>query len=434
MSRHTFRQEEIKLVEELHQQIEDYFRKNWVNGWLLFGTNFTGFENVHNKNAFFLRVQEQIDTKLNDRYGLKYAAANNISIDSIRRFLLKEKLSFDKRTLNAFLLLIDSPHNWQQYKVEGFGKHQIAQTNLKSNSKFIWGGIAILVLLSGFMVYLFSRNTSSPEPEFSVALIDSEGFPKRVKVSYDFTNVPFCEASFFFDIYNVALKANKGDTIVSTSLPKYSMFKLFVDGKQNKEVKLNIPSEGWIGVLNNRIPLKQESFIRNDVMQVIMDKSYQKTDEDFYTSFMNFRDFQVSGDAFQLEADIMNNKGCGGIWAYDISVDIVGSESSISFNLLSPDATQYLVLKAGNTDFRAGKNVGQVQNLGVKLDNWKHLVVSAKDQRLFIKLDKKLLFEGKFEGEIGNIQGLQLYAKGSGAFKKVQLKDLQGQNEKLVSL
>ncbi len=413
---------EHKIINRLWSETREYFESHWNREWRVHGSAFNGFENIHNKNSFFEDIKEKIDQKLIEKYGLASAAGKSISIDSIRRFLLRTKDNFDDKVLEAFLLLTGSKLTWNEYKiaiVASVKPEQQAYFSAKSR----WVGVVILLIMGLVATGLYLRRLQkASEIHFSAVLTESIGGLPKVKIFYDLQKAEYKVASIFFDQHRINLTSPAGDTLVSSSLPKRSQVRLYHDDKPVKTIDILIPSQGWVGSINNRVPLKAETFLKNGMMHCPpSDKIKEMYGPEYYTSFMNFREFKINGDSFLLEAEVMNSPGTGGIWAYDVSVDIVGTRDNIVFNLLNPDASMYARLVVARTNFEEGDKARYLPRLAVDLSRWRHLKVATHNRKFQIILDDEILVESDYSGEIGEIQGLQFYMKGSGAVRNVRL-------------
>ncbi len=423
-----------QALNRLRSQVRAYFKMYWYTDWARHSSVFTGYEHIPNKNNFYEDVKDRIDQKLSEKYGLIAASKKSVSIDSVRRFLLETKDSFDDKVLEAFLLLTGSDLTWDEYKVSNLSGER-AYRKAGMRRKTLWLGAVFFLITALSAVTLYRLRPHGPaEVYLSTVLIPgSSGIPK-VKITYDLKGAQYKSATIFFDHYRLNLMSEKGDTLVGSVLPGKSVAKLYLDDKLVRTIPVLIPSSGWAGSINNKIPLNQETFLKDGELHFrSSDKLKEMYGPEYYTSFLNFREFGVHGDSFSLEAELMNSEATGGLWAYDVSVDIVGTKEDMVFNLLSPDATMYARLSVAETDFSTGVRAGVLPRLGVDLSHWRQLNVSTRNQRFQISLDNEVLVESDYTGEIGEIVGVQFYLKGSGAVRNVSLQPF-GEPEKRINL
>lgn len=436
MARLSPSEEDIYVISCLHAHVTGWFQKNWSGNWLSHGSHFESFEKIHNKSNFFEDVKEEIDKRLTQKYGLVAASKKAISTDSIRRFLLQRKMSFDDKVTEAFLALTDPGLNWSEYREKTlFAAHiPMAPAYAVASRLFTPLRVAVLIILLLLVtagLYWQKREKTLSDFKFSATLLTPEGFPKTTRVTYDLKNIKYETARIFADNQRIDLHAAQGELTLNSSVPKKSTIKLYIDDKMAREVILAIPSDGWWGGINNKVPLTKESFMKNGIMQISASQNLDKIYGEFYTSFIYIRKFDIDADNLSLAAEVINNAEVGGIWGYDISVDILGSRGNMVFNLLSPDASQYSRLKVAETDFTEGARSYVLSRLGVKLHDWSTLEVSTKNNTFRIRLNGEVLVEESYEGKLGNLMGIQYYMKGSGAVKNVRLQPYDG---KVVSL
>lgn len=421
MARLSPSQEDIYAVSTLHAHVTSWFQKNWAGTWLHHGAHFDGFEKIHNKSSFFEDVREAIDQRLTEKYGLMAASKKAISIDSIRRFLLQSKSSFDDKVMEAFLALTDPELSWSEYRERVLTHKPVSHTPSRLPRQIAAALMLIVFLAAGG--WYFQKREKNGDFSFSAEVSTSQGFPKTTRISYALENMKYKTAWIFADNEKINLTDAKGELSLNSFMPKKSCIKLFLDDRMVKEIVLAVPSDGWYGSINNRIPLPKESFMQNGILQFTGSHNTGRVYEEPYISFMYFSAFKMDADKLTLTADVINNAETGGIWAYDVSVDVLGTEGNMTFNLLSPDAVIYSKLKVAHTDLSAGNGSHLLSRLGVKLSDWSALEVITRDHTFRISLNGKVLVEEKYEGNLGSLTGVQFYLKGSGAIKNVRLQE-----------
>ncbi len=294
-----------------------------------------------------------------------------------------------------------------------------------SDKKYMYGflGLLLLIIVVSVAVYSSSKEeTSIPEMKISV-VENSANFPKEIKVAYDLKSEEFLKNSKI-SFMTTPILLNKLQGVVSLTAPYPNLYwiSLFNKDKSFDAQGVLLPSDGWMGFLNTYQPLPKEAWWANGLMHLKAISNEQKLpNQDYYSNFLNFKNFGVEGESFTLEADLKNPPAEGSPWAHDVSVDIVGFKTSVTFNFLSPDGIQYANLIVGDTDFKIGNKQQVLQKLGVLFPEWTHLTVSCRDKKINIMLDNTTIINESYEGEIGQIVGLQFFFKGSGYLKNVTL-------------
>lgn len=309
--------------------------------------------------------------------------------------------------------------------LNGLSSRARNKTKKFSDRRYLYGflGLLFLIIMVSVVVYSsFKEETSLPEMKISVG-DNSVNFPKEIKVAYDLKSEEFLKNSrISFMTTPILLKKLRGVVSLTAPHPNLYHISLYNNTKAFDAQSVLLPSDGWQGFLNMDIPLSKVAWLSNGIMHLKEISDGQKLpDQDYYSSFLQFKNFGIIGENFTLEADLKNPPDEGSPWAHDVSVDVVGLKGSVTFNFLSPDAIQYANLVVGDTDFKIGENQLILSKLGVLFPEWKHLRVSCRNRKITIMLDETTIINEPYEGEIGQIVGLQFFFKGSGYVKNVTL-------------
>lgn len=294
----------------------------------------------------------------------------------------------------------------------------------KYSKPYLYGFIGIAVILLAVFGVSQVLEESPAFPELRITIADnSDKYPKEISVAYDLKSSEYLKNTrISFMSTPILLNKLKGTVTVIAPHPGFYPIKLYSNKNVYDMQRVLLVSDGWQGYINTGTPLLSESCITKEVMHLNTVSDLQKlVDGDYYTSFNIFRNFNISGDSFEMEADIKNPPNEGSPWAHDISVDVVGFENPITFNFLSPDALKHANMIVGDTDFKIGEKQKTLQHLGVLFPDWKHLTVTCKNNRIRILLDDKQIINEHYDGEIGQVVGLQFFFKGSGYVKNVKL-------------
>ena len=294
----------------------------------------------------------------------------------------------------------------------------------KYPNHWIMAGIGLLAAV--FLLvwgYATPANELPPRPTLHLS-IDTAAkiFPKEIKVQYDLTSEQYLnKAHLNFIGHRIDLTSLKGEVTLTVKHPKLYQVDLFSEGELLASKKAFLASDNWWGYLNNDSQLKPEDFLTNGQLHIENEAKYINPVAEFYTKFQNFRNFGVNGDNLELVAEVKNPITNPHQFAHDISVDVVGYKHSICFNLLSPAALQYANMVVGTTDYKQNDKKDVLRNLGILVPEWKNLKVKTKNNRITISLGDKTIINAPYEGEIGQVVGLQFMFKGAGYAKNVRL-------------
>lgn len=313
--------------------------------------------------------------------------------------------------------------------LNGLSSRARNKTKKFSDRRYLYGFLGVLLLTVLISVLVFSSaKKETALPEMKISVVDNAAtFPKEIKVAYDLKSEEFLENSkISFGVIPILLKKLRGVVSLTAPYPNLYHISLYNNTKAFDSQAVLLPSDGWQGFLNTDTPLNKATWFTNGVMHLTEIRNDQKLpNKDYYTNFLNFKNFGVNGENFTLEADIKNPPAESSRWAHDVSVDIVGFKTSVTFNFLSPDALEYANLVVGKTDFKVGNKQDILQKLGILFPEWKHLTVSCHDRKISIMLDGQTIINEPYTGEIGQIVGLQFFFKGLGYLKNVRLNGLE---------
>ncbi len=367
---------------------------------------------------------------------LNGAGPKNSTINILCAFLLVKKNLMTLSELKFETTISDNRYYVRRYFETNSAEEnssQIAKTEAeltpdkqpRSTKLYRYGFAALSIgILLTIGVWQFSQKSSN-FPDIRVSMTnDSDQYPKVINVAYDLKSEKYLKNTrISFMTTPILLNELKGTVTLTAPHPGLFPIKLYSNDNVYGVQQVLLNSGGWRGSTdNNKRPLQKSEFVLDDVLHLKNADNVQKLPNgDYYTCFNIFRNFNMSGDNFTLEADIKNPPNEGSPWAHDISVDIIGFERPITFNFLSPDAIKYANLVVGNTDFKIGNKQPILQKLGVLFPKWKHLTVSCHNRKITILLDETTIINETYEGEIGQIIGLQFSFKGSGYMKNVLL-------------
>ena len=292
-----------------------------------------------------------------------------------------------------------------------------------------WLALALVTLLILGGVYWYGGNGNShAEPplgeRLTILSVSSPHAPAKITVQYDLRGLDFRQAYISYGKERVIPQRERGTLAFEAFVPLCIAVQLHVDNKILANAPVVIGTDGWEGYLSLLVPLEKESFYRNGQLYLPYHPSPSEAKEDYYPSFLNFREYGLSADAMFFEARVQNNQETGGQWAYDVSVDLIGSKHRAYFNVLSPDAILYARACVSETELNGSKN-HELKALGYLMDDWCTLAMRIENQTAVIFIDGKEKLTIPYREALGDLRGIQFYFKGSGAVDWVRVTDLK---------
>jgi hypothetical protein len=130
-----------------------------------------------------------------------------------------------------------------------------------------------------------------------------------------------------------------------------------------------------------------------------------------------------------FEARVLNNAKIEGQWAYDVSVDLVGTRHRTFFNVLAPDAVIYAHAGIAEVELKGSKHPA-LKGLGYAMNDWCVLSMRIENKKAVVFINGKEALTMTYREPLGGLRGIQFYLKGSGAVDWVRVTDLKGKEVK----
>lgn len=409
----------------LLQEFRTKLKAEWATKWTSHGSAFTGVEELPSKNAFYNDLADALNDAYKNRYGIHAAAHREIKVHTVRRIMEEGPTrNYDERTrdLVAVYLGYDS---WLSYRIGVDATSPAPGRSVPLLRRGLLAGIVAVALLTlGSLHWYGNQRTLSPDERLVLIGDSLVHAPGQVKVHYDLRGLDFDRAYVACGAVQVVPQREDGMLTFTADMPQSSSVQLYVDDKLVTELPILIQSDGWQGFMSMRVPLEKETFYRDGLLRLPSELYPAANGKEYYPAFLNFREYGLSADAMLFEARVLNNAAIGGQWAYDVSVDLVGSRQRAYFNVLAPDALLYA--QAGVAEVRrTGSKDKALKALGFTMADWCVLSMRIENQRAVIRIDGREAISMDYRESLGELRGIQFYLKGSGAVDWVRVTDLK---------
>ena len=415
------------LLHEFRAKLAD----EWSKKWTTHGPAFGGVEELPSKNAFYNDLADALNDAYKNRYGIQAAAHREIKVHTVRRIMEGGAVrNYDERTRDLLAVYLGYG-SWGAYRM---GINDAASPTPNSSSPALRRGllavvVAVTVLALGGLYWYGNQHVLLQEERLVLlgdSLVQTRG---KVKMHYDLRGLNFGRAYVAYGDRQVVPQRDEGVLTFTVDMPQSSPVQLYVDDKLVAEVPILVESDGWEGFMNMRVPLEKSTFYREGLLHLPNGLYPVISGKDYYPAFVNFREYGLSADAMLFEARVLNNAAIGGQWAYDVSVDLVGSRQRAYFNVLTPDATLYA--QAGVAEVRrTGSKDLALKALGFQMDDWCVLSMRIENHTAVIRIDGREALSIPYRESLGKLRGIQFYLKGSGAVDWVRVTDLKANEVK----
>lgn len=403
-------------------------RAEWAEKWASHGERFLGVEGLRSKNAFYNDLADALNDQYKIRYGLAAASEKEIKDHTVRRVLEKGSArNFDDKTCDLLAVYLGYP-NWAAYRMREYLPPSAPAKLRPTRKRIMWAalaGIALLALAAAGWQYSW-RSGAIPADHERLKLVNTTAAkaPTKLVVHYDLRGMDPRQALIMCGTNSVIPQLEQGQITFEVLLAQAAPIQLFVANKLVCAIPVVIHSEGWEGYLSLRVPLEKTVFYHDGLLNFPANLIPEGEHEDYYPAFLNFRDYGLSADAMRFETRVMNNEKLGGQWAYDVSIDLVGTKHRAYFNVLAPNAVLYARAGAAETELSGSKN-HDLKALGIRMDDWCVLAMEILSQEAVIFINGQEALRFNYREELGALHGIQFYLKGSGAVDWVRVTDLK---------
>lgn len=371
---------------------------------------------------------------------IQEATGTLLSVSTLKR--LSGKVSYASKpnssTLNALVGYVGFK-DWRTFLKDTVPNNHAVKTksDKKSWMKF---SVPILGLTLGLaLFFFFSQGGKTYDPDdftFESRPI-STGIPNSVVFDYD---ASAAEADSKIEIQQYwdetkRTTIDKTDS-VATSIyyhPGFFKSKLVVDSTIVKENDVFIPTEDWLGIIEQEpkpIYLDRSDILKGDKMaitsEVVAAHHLDSRTSQVVVSFYQVRDFgDLYTDNFEMATTIKNDfkQGLSGS-CQGAQVYILYDGGAVGIPLAKKGCISNLTLMTFE-EFVDGKK-NDLSGFGVDFSDYVRLKCISENGRLDVFLDDKLIYEMKVPQPAVKIKGITIHFEGAGSVKNVIFKRNDG--------
>jgi len=255
--------------------------------------------------------------------------------------------------------------------------------------------------------------------------------PNSVIFNYDATAAP-TDSIYIQQSWDPRTK-----TLVSKSLhqhtsvyyePGFYQAKLVVGGKTVKQHKLMIPTNGWLGLIENRpvpVYLKPADFIGKDVMRLNTSREWIKNAalplQVPFIKYYNVGNFvPVPLTDFSFSVRVKNEYSEGSAACQFAGVSLITDSGPIIIQLSTKGCVSELNMIDVNLII-SGKNV-DLSGFGVDFSDWALVSCKSAAGKIQYYVNNKLVYEAPMPSYKVKIVGMGFNFQGAGAVKNIELR------------
>lgn len=381
----------------------------------------------------FLALSDQIFDQTSSR----------ISVTTLKR--IWGKVAYDSQptshTLNALARFAEF-ESWQQY-VGGF--HEAASEGKvlppvatgsprrRLTRLFIF---LILAAVAAAVLWAIAPNVFPSTHPYTVSVFDSnpvtEGLPNTVIFSYVFDRIPPEGTVSIQQSWDPGLRHEIDPAQQTFSCtyyyPGYFRAKLMVDETIVREHDVYVPSNGWMGIVEEEpIPHYLTSNLnREGAMGVsvadLQERELLSPDKTPVTSYLLVDDLgEISGTDFQLETAIKQTYSEAAAVCQTAEIRVLCTNGHFQIPLSIPGCVGTLTLWM--SEKRVDGESADLSAFGAEMSQFQHLTLVVQSQAVTVFLGGNIIFEGEFEEDPGDVVGIRYRFLGNGVVDYLRLKN-----------
>lgn len=388
----------------------------------------------------FLALSDQIFDQTSSR----------ISVTTLKR--IWGKVAYDSQptshTLNAIACFAEYD-SWQQY-VGAFSEtaSEAIEFSLEEKAAVRRPLVRLFIFLILAAVAAAAMWTIAPDlfpsnHPYTVSAFDSkpvtEGLPNTVIFSYAFDRIPPEGTVSIQQSWDPRLRHEIDPAQQTFSCtyyyPGYFRAKLMVDEIAVKERDVYVPSNGWMGIVEeDPIPHYLTSTLNRDgAMGVsisdLQERELLSPDKTPVTSYLLVDDLgEISGTDFQLETAIKQTYSEAAAVCQTAEIRVLCTKGHFQIPLSIPGCVGTLILWM--SEKRIAGESADLSAFGTDMSQFQHLTLVVQSKAVTIFLGGNIIFEGEFVEDPGDVVGIRYRFLGNGIVDYLRLKN--GENNMVL--
>ncbi|SHM04384.1 hypothetical protein [Mucilaginibacter sp. OK098] len=331
--------------------------------------------------------------------------------------------------------------NWRTFIKQNTDKAPGIATNMPQVKQTEKNGInvtyIILIIIlvatgavSFFIIKRADTGINNADYKFSSQRL-TNAIPNSVIFNYDAVNAPidsvYVQQSW--DPHTKTLVDKKMHQHTSVYYePGFYQAKLLVGKKVVKEHKLMIPTEGWLGLIEDKpvpVYLNPQDFIQKDMLNlpvaVIQQKNMSMQPKPTYVKYYNVGNFTpVPVNNFSYSAEIKNGYKDGEAACQFAAVALITDSGPIIIPLSIKGCVSELTLFS--VDWIISGKTANFSGFGVDLSNWVRVSCKSTAKTIRYYVNDKQVFEFQLPANNVKIVGVWFGFQGTGAVRNIELK------------
>ncbi|MBS1530557.1 MAG: hypothetical protein JSU01_09635 [Bacteroidetes bacterium] len=330
--------------------------------------------------------------------------------------------------------------NWRAFTRQRKEPPKIYETAIRDipRAKFkrgAWPAAALVVIALATLALVGMHVRSTDEPLNGAVIFKSKpvtrSLPNSVIFDYDVKTNPgdsVCIQQSWDPTTSTIVDKAKHQFTSIYYVPGFYHAKLLVNNKIVKEHKLIIPTDGWLGLIENRpvpVYLSDNEYIRNGILQapvsVITSKNFKMEPRQPAVSYYNVGNFTpVPLSSFSFSTEIRNDYNSGSGACQAVRIILFTDNVPVIVELSAKGCISNLRLLNGRY-FESGKD-HDLSGFGTDLSKWVKVECKSIKDKIEYYVDGKLAYQTDLPKYTESIVGMGFTFQGTGSVKGIDLK------------
>ncbi|WP_316794508.1 hypothetical protein [Pedobacter frigoris] len=204
------------------------------------------------------------------------------------------------------------------------------------------------------------------------------------------------------------------------------------DNKIMDTTSVYLQTQGWTATASvpkdtTRVyPIEKDVFEQNNtyaVTPIEVRSAGVDTSSTFFIYFANVKPTEISGDNFELNADVKTSHNRQGVRCSQLDLVIYGEFDRHFLAIIKPECVAWS--SYGFSENQKDGGTSDLRDLGHNLSGGANLKLRVVNKKASLYIDNKLVFHTSYNKPIGKVMGVKIIFSGIGEFKNFRLKDLK---------
>jgi len=173
-------------------------------------------------------------------------------------------------------------------------------------------------------------------------------------------------------------------------------------------------------------PVKSNDLFKNRDLEVTANELFRSgvdTNSTFFVDFTNTKPLNISGDNFELTANVTTSQSRPGVRCSQVNIDVYGEKSKHYIELIKPGCVSWAHLQF--SDIILDGATSDLSFIGADLSQGSIIKMYVHDKKVELFINERLVYETTYHFPLKKIYGVSVTFSGIGTVHNLVLKDLK---------